>query len=144
MKPTILFQALRPGTILPTYGSEHAVGLDLYVPRGALERGISPGERITILTGLSVAIPDGYYGRIAPRSGLAHKNGVDVLAGVIDPDYRGEIGAILINHGSEGFAVRPGDRIAQLIFECADRMQPKFVDQLPATARGEGGFGSTG
>jgi dUTP pyrophosphatase len=144
MQPKILFQALKRDAVLPKYGTPGAIGADLFKPLNSLEVGIFPGERILIKTGLAVAIPDGYYGRIAPRSGWAHKAGIDVLAGVIDSDYRGEIGVILINHGEEAFAVRPGDRIAQLIFECADRFQPEFCQQLPDTSRGDGGFGSTG
>lgn len=144
MEPTVLFQAVKPEAVLPSYGSDKAIGLDLYA---CIESGflvIPSGEWGLLATGLAVAVPDGYYGRIAPRSGWALKYGIDVLAGVIDSDYRGEIGVILINHSSGSFRVDHGDRIAQLIFECADRLKPKFCQQLPETERGAGGFGSTG
>lgn len=142
--PKIQFKALEKDAILPKYGSDAAIGVDLYTMRNSLEYVLFPGERVMVRTGLAVAIPHGYYGRIAPRSGLAYKNGIVVLAGVIDPDYRGEIGVILLNTGKDGFVIRPGERIAQMIFECADRLQPEWADTLPDTVRGEGGFGSTG
>jgi dUTP pyrophosphatase len=144
LMPKVKFKALETGAILPTYGSNGAIGVDLYVMRNSHGYILFPGERVLVRTGLAVAIPEGYYGRIAPRSGLAHKHGIDVLAGVIDADYRGEIGVILLNTGKEGFALHAGDRIAQLIFECADRLIPEWTDELPETVRGDGGFGSTG
>jgi dUTP pyrophosphatase len=102
------------------------------------------GERRGVHTGLSVAIPDGCYGRIAPRSGLALRHGIDTLAGVVDSDYRGEIVCILINLGDTPFEIAPGDRIAQLIIEKYDRLEPEWADHLDLTARNAGGFGSTG
>ena len=95
-------------------------------------------------TGISVAIPEGCYGRIAPRSGLAVKRFIDVGAGVIDADYRGEIGVVLFNHSDEDFVVKPGDRIAQLILEKIETPTVKEAEELPDTKRGTDGFGSTG
>lgn len=126
----------------PAYGSEQAIGLDLF----AAEAGsVTFGAITTICTGVAVAIPEGYYGRVAPRSGLAAKLGVDVLAGVIDPDYRGEIKVLLtsnLNGAVYKFGV--GEKIAQLILERAERAELAYVSELGVTARGAGGFGSTG
>lgn len=138
-----IFQAtkLDPRAKLPSKGSKFAAGFDLY----ALEKGgVAPRCRNTISTGISVAIPAGWYGRIAPRSGLAHNFGIDVLAGVIDSDYRSEIKVILINHGSGSFDFEAGDRIAQLILEKCGEWQIQEVESLASTERGAGGFGSTG
>ena len=89
-------------------------------------------------------IPIGYYGRVAPRSGLAFKNGIDTLAGVIDAGYRGEIAVIIINHGKEDFKIEKGNRIAQMIFEKIDQAEFEEVEELNITERGDGGFGSSG
>lgn len=106
---------------------------------------IFPGERKLIKTGIGLAIPDGYYGRIAPRSGLAYKHGIDVLAGVIDSGYRNEIGVILINFGHEAFDVKNEDRIAQIIIEqCFDAEFGEVEEFLDQSERGTDGFGSTG
>jgi dUTP pyrophosphatase len=106
---------------------------------------IFPLERKAISTGISVEIPEGYYGRIAPRSGLAYKNGIDVLAGVIDSSYRGQIKVILFNTDKDKFfEIKSGDRIAQLIIEDHFNLEFEVVDELSYTDRGEGGFGSTG
>lgn len=126
---------------LPTRGSEHAAGLDLYsVDTGV----IYPGVGRLIDTGIYVAIPEGHVGLIWPRSGLAVKHGIDVLAGVIDADYRGEIRVALMNHGQEEFRFMSGMRIAQLLIQPITKLDPVEVDQLPDTERGDGGFGSTG
>ena len=98
----------------------------------------------TVGTGLVVSLPPGTYARIAPRSGLAIRNFIDVWAGVVDSDYRGEIKVILFNHSAEDFAVQAGDRIAQLILEKIETPQVKKVAALDDTDRGAGGFGSTG
>jgi len=105
-----------------------------------------PGERTLVPTGIAIALPDGYEAQIRPRSGLALKHGVSLVntPGTIDPDYRGEIGVILINHGAEPFAVNPGDRIAQMLFARFERGELLEVEELEETARGEGGFGHTG
>lgn len=106
---------------------------------------LNPLERKAIATGISVEIPEGYYGRIAPRSGLAHKNGLDVLAGVVDSSYRGEIKVILFNTDKENsFEIKIGDRIAQLIIEDHFNFEFEISEDLSYTHRGEGGFGSTG
>lgn len=138
---TIPTQLLHKDATLPTYGSESAAGMDLYASEGAM---IPPGKHGAVATGIAVAIPTGYYGRIAPRSGLAFKQGIDVFAGVIDNDYRGEIKAILYNAGSKPLIVKPGDRIAQMVITPYVALLPEPVESLDETSRGEGGFGSTG
>jgi dUTP pyrophosphatase len=129
---------------IPTQGSEFAAGLDL---SSAVDLVIPAGGRALVKTDLSIACPAGTYARIAPRSGLALKKGIDTGAGVIDADYRGPVGVILFNWGSEEFVITTGDRIAQLILEqivYPDIVEMKEGEELPATERGEGGFGSTG
>lgn len=137
---------LRATSKLPTYGTSEAAGLDLYADFGS---GIDylilePGQRSLIPAGVSFAIPVKHYGRISPRSGLAYKQGVDVLAGTIDSDFRGELGVILINLGQESIRVDRGDRIAQIIFQRYETALLTEVDELPVSVRGDGGFGSTG
>ena len=105
---------------------------------------IPPGGRAVVATDLSIACPAGTYGRIAPRSGLAVKKGIDVGAGVVDADYRGPVGVVLFNLGSEEFQVNEGDRIAQLVLEQIIMSPIEVVDKLDETVRGSGGFGSTG
>ena len=135
------FLRLHPAAKLPTRGSAHAAGLDLC----SIEQvTLAAGARAAVRTGLSVAIPEGFYGRIAPRSGLAVNYGLDVLAGVIDSDYRGEIVCALVNHGRETFVLAAGQRIAQLIVEAIITPEPAWADSLDETARGASGFGSTG
>ena len=95
-------------------------------------------------TGLSISFPAGLYAKIAPRSGLALKKFIDVGAGVVDSDYRGEVGVVLFNHGDQDFVVKMGDRIAQLILEKIDTPPVEEVQALDNTVRGAGGFGSTG
>jgi len=131
-----------PNAIIPKKGSEHAAGYDLY----SCETGvIKPKERRLIKTGLSVEIPSGFYGRIAPRSGLALKHGIDVMAGVIDADYRGELGVILYNTDSTNdYIFNVGDKIAQIIFEKYYDFDMLLHKELADTLRGDGGFGSTG
>lgn len=117
-------------------------GIDL---RAAEEANIPPLGRATISTGICLEIPEGHYGRVAPRSGLAHRHGIDVLAGVVDSSYRGEVKVVLHNTDKhESFHVSPGDRMAQLIIE--RHYNPEFVEveDLTQTDRGSGGFGSTG
>ena len=126
---------------IPTQGSQYAAGYDLY---SAEECMINSCSRKLIKTNIAVSIPNGYYGRIAPRSGLAYKNGIDVLAGVIDSDYRGDIGVILFNTDKKHFVVREGDRIAQLIIEKCHSVEWEQTDKLEDSVRLEGGFGSTG
>jgi dUTP pyrophosphatase len=133
-------QKLEPSARIPTKGSVSAAGYDLYAVESCF---IEKGHRATVKTGIAVAIPEGHYGRIAPRSGLAAKNGIDVLGGVIDADYRGELKVILQNNG-EFLRITDGDRIAQLIIErCYDAELVEFPE-LPPSDRGQGGLGSTG
>jgi dUTP pyrophosphatase len=130
---------------LPSYATSHSAGMDLMAAIGE-DIVIKPGERKLVPTGIAIALPDGYEAQIRPRSGLALKNGITVLntPGTIDADYRGEIGIVLINLGNEDFIITKGMRIAQMIV--ASYIQAKFnlVEDLNSTARGEGGFGSTG
>src|SRR6056300_774589 len=110
----IQIKKLSENALIPTQGSNYAAGYDLY----AAESGQVESEcRRLIKTNIAISIPEGYYGRIAPRSGLAYKNGIDVMAGVIDADYRGDIGVILYNTGDRPFHFQEKDRIAQLIIE---------------------------
>uniref|UniRef100_A0A8C5L964 Deoxyuridine 5'-triphosphate nucleotidohydrolase n=1 Tax=Jaculus jaculus TaxID=51337 RepID=A0A8C5L964_JACJA len=118
----------------PTRGSTLAAGYDLY---SAYDYTVPPKEKGIVKTGIQIAVPPGCYGRVAPRSGLAVKHFIDVGAGVIDEDYRGNVGFVLFNFGKEKFEVKQGDRIAQLIYI-------EEVQVLDDTERGSGGFGSTG
>jgi len=138
---TLEFMRLDEGASLPTRGSAASAGLDLY----SIENiSLAPGQRILARTGLSVAIPEGFYGRIAPRSGLATRNGLDVLAGVIDADYRGEICCLLYNTGTESIELPKKTKICQLIIEKIATPEAAWANDLSVTARGSGGFGSTG
>ena len=135
------FKQLHADALLPARGSAHAAGLDL---QSLAPVRLSPKQRILVRTGLAVAIPEGYYGRIAPRSGLATKRGIDVLAGVIDADYRGEIQCLLYNTGDEIVELPAQTKICQLIIERIVTPTAVWADDLPGTVRGDGGFGSTG
>jgi dUTP pyrophosphatase len=130
---------------LPRYATAGAAGLDLCAHIESPRR-VAPGERVQIPTGLAIAIPEGFVGDIRPRSGLALRHGVTVLnsPGTIDADYRGELLVLLINHGQAPFDVQPGDRIAQIVFLRCERVAWERVPQLPETARGTAGYGSTG
>jgi dUTP pyrophosphatase len=134
---------LNDNAILPTRGSATAIGIDLYQPKDKWDT-LLPGASILLKTGISMSIPLTHYGRIAPRSGLAFKHQIDVLGGVIDSDYRGDIGVILINHGPTEFDINAQTKIAQIIFEKAALAEIYEVDSLGSTERGTGGFGSTG
>ena len=139
--PPIKIKKLEEGARLPHRGSNLAAGADLCcVETFTLE----PGERKLVPTGLAVEIPPGFYGRVAPRSGLAVKHGIDVLAGVVDADYRGELKVPLINLGQQTVSFDTGERIAQLIIEQAAMCDYVWADDLGDTQRAEGGFGSTG
>lgn len=133
------------GLQLPTYATENSAGMDL---TAALEEAIelAPGDRMLIPTGLTIALPDGYEAQIRPRSGLALKHGVTVLnsPGTIDADYRGEIGVILANLGQEPFTIERGMRIAQMVIAKYAKIEWEVAYELDSTARGAGGFGSTG
>jgi dUTP pyrophosphatase len=135
------------GLPLPTYQSPGAAGLDLVAAVAAdAPLTLPPGGRALIPTGLVIEIAPGFEAQARPRSGLALNHGVTVLnsPGTIDSDYRGEVGVILINHGDKPFEVARGARIAQLVVAPAPQARLIVVDELSTTARGEGGFGSTG
>lgn len=138
---------LNEGAKAPVYSSKGAIGLDLFAHINFRNDGVvclRAGQRFGVPTGVKLAIPEGYYGRIAPKSGLASKSGLDVLAGVIDPDYRGEIIVLLVNLGHGTVVIHNHEKIAQLIFERAATAYMYQVDELDETIRGAGGFGSTG
>ena len=141
MANSLKFQKLDDDAKLPTRGSAKSAGLDLY---SIEEVTLAPGERAAVKTGLVVAIPEGFYGRIGPRSGLAVKHGIDTLAGIVDADYRGEILCAIINLGQETVTLKKGERIAQLIIESIITLEPVWAESLDETKRGAGGFGSTG
>jgi len=131
------------GLELPRYATEGAAGMDVL---SAEDLTLAPGARHAVATGLAVAIPPGYEIQVRPRSGLALKHGISVpnTPGTIDSDYRGELKVILINHGAEPFAIHRGDRIAQLVLAPVTLAEWSEVAELDDTARGAGGFGSTG
>ena len=146
MTPTMRLKRVGPVEVpLPSYQSKHAAGLDLCA---ALREPVvlQPGERRLIPTGLALAIPHGYEGQVRPRSGLALKAGISVVnsPGTIDSDFRGEVGIVLINHGLEPFVIEPLVRIAQLVIAPVARVELELCDELDDTARGDGGYGSTG
>lgn len=126
---------------LPTRGSDGAAGYDLQSIESCV---ILPGKRAVVATGLSIELPPGVYGRIAPRSGLAVKHGIQVGAGVVDADYRGEVKVVLFNHDSNPYLIKPGYRIAQLILERCETPDVEEIFDSSDTVRGQGGFGSTG
>lgn len=133
-----------PMPAAPSYAQYGDAGADLTSVEGVQ---IAPGHRALVGTGLAVAIPNGFVGLIWPRSGLAARHGIDVLAGVIDSGYRGEVKVALLNTGTEPFTIRPGDRVAQLLIQPvveATFTQVARLDDLPAAPRGSAGFGSTG
>lgn len=135
------------GLPLPRYETSGAAGMDLIAALGEGETMVlQPGERALVPTGLAIALPDGFEAQVRPRSGLAAKNGVTVLnsPGTIDCDYRGEVKVILINHGHEPFTIERGTRIAQMVVAPVTQAMFREVDTLDETARGAGGFGSTG
>jgi dUTP pyrophosphatase len=152
----LLVKRLSPTAKLPIRGSEEAAGYDLsacLIDENGNDRGkftkngtitILPGHRAIVPTGIAFTTPKGTYGRIAPRSGLAYKQGVDLLGAVIDRDYTDEAGAIIINLGQETFVIEHDMRIAQLVLEKIETPEVQEVDELEKTHRGSGGFGSTG
>lgn len=144
---TVLLQRLPHGADLPlpAYETEGAAGLDLRAAIGEPVT-LTPGARVLVPTGLSMQLPVGFEGQVRPRSGLALRHGVTVLnaPGTVDSDYRGEVSVLLINHGSESFTVARGDRIAQLVIAPVTQARLSEVGMLSETARGAGGYGSTG
>lgn len=133
------------GNSLPAYMTTHAAGMDLFAELAA-DLLLHPGDRALVPTGIAIELPDGYEAQIRPRSGLALRHGVSLVnaPGTIDPDYRGEIGVIVINHGAEPFLIRSGERIAQMVIAPFIRAELVAVDELGTTSRGDGGFGHTG
>jgi dUTP pyrophosphatase len=135
------------GLPLPAYETAHAAGMDL---RAAVEEAapvvLAPGARAMVPTGLAIALPEGFEAQVRPRSGLAAKHGVTCLntPGTIDADYRGEVKVILVNLGQEPFTIQRGERIAQMVVAPVTRAAWAEVESLDETARGAGGFGSTG
>ncbi|HRX63845.1 MAG TPA: dUTP diphosphatase [Candidatus Absconditabacterales bacterium] len=137
----IKFKKLSKLAQIPKQNTPSDAGYDFFSTEDYV---LKPGERKLFKTNISCAIPSGYYGRIAPRSGLAYKYGVDVLAGVIDSEYRGDIGIVLINFGEKDFEIKIGDKIAQFIIEKCHYVDWVEVDDLDGTIRSDGGFGSSG
>lgn len=134
---------LNPAAIIPNYAHPGDAGLDLFAIE---DTKILPNETRLIKTGIAIALPPGYEAQIRPRSGLAVKHSITVLnsPGTVDAGYRGEIGVILINHGKKAFSVVPGMKIAQMVICSVIQAKVKVVEELNATTRGSGGFGSTG
>ncbi len=128
---------------LPEYASAGAAGMDVRTPQ---QISLQPGQRTHIATGLRVSVPDGFELQVRPRSGLALRHGLALVnsPGTIDPDFRGEIGILLINLGSDAVEIAAGERIAQLVLCPVAHCEWQIVDQLEDSERGEGGFGSTG
>jgi dUTP pyrophosphatase len=140
----LLTTRLRDDAVLPTRAHDGDAGLDLYAADAAT---IGPGERATVGTGIALEIPDGFAGLVLPRSGLAARHGIALVnaPGLIDSGYRGEIRVLLLNTDrAEAFTVSPGDRIAQLVLTPVAAAEPVEVSELATTARGAGGFGSSG
>ena len=138
---SLSFKLLSENAMCPTRGKPGDAGLDLY---SAVDFIIPAYKHSAVPTNIAVEIPPNYYGRIAPRSGLAYKNGIDVFAGVADSSYRGELKVILFNGSPNDFKISKGDRIAQLIVTPYLHLDPVVVEELSNTERGDGGFGSTG
>jgi dUTP pyrophosphatase len=145
---SVRVRATRVGPVevpLPSYQTDGSAGMDL---AAALEAPVTlaPGDRRLIPTGLALEIPPGYEGQVRPRSGLALKHGIGMVnaPGTIDSDYRGPVGVLLVNHGQEPFVVEPLARIGQLVIARVERAELEVVESLDGTARGAGGFGSTG
>ena len=148
----IRIKLTHPNARVPTYGSEGAACFDLYAAtvNGAEHLGdiVYPGHPVVVDTGLAFEVPEGYMLRIASRSGLAFKHGIDAFPGVIDPDYRGPVKVLLkcwhLDEDAPPMRIEPGDRIAQAYLCAVPRVTFTEVEELRATARGVGGFGSTG
>ena len=141
---TLPFKRLDPDAVLPTRAHPGDAGLDL---RSAVEVEVAPGERALVPTGVAVAIPDGHAGLVLPRSGLASKHGLTMAnaPGLIDAGYRGEVICAVVNLDRDTpVRISKGDRIAQLVVVAVLELAAEWVDELPPTTRGEGGFGSTG
>ena len=138
---SVYIKKLKESATIPTRATDTDAGYDLHADQQGL---IPAGERTIVGTSIAIAIPPGYYGRVAPRSGLAVKKGIDVLAGVVDSGYRGEVGVVLQNLSKEDFVFEKGDRVAQLILEQCFSIGWVELDELKDSVRSDGGFGSTG
>ena len=138
---SVYIKKLKESATIPTRATDTDAGYDLY---STSDGTIPAGGRKVVGTGVAIAIPPPYYGRVAPRSGLAVKKGIDVLAGVIDAGYRGEVGVVLQNLSSEDYLFKKGDRVAQLILEQSNSIAWVELDELEDSTRSDGGFGSTG
>jgi len=140
---SVLVHRLDPGLPLPARAHPGDAGVDLYAAEAVV---LGPGERATVGTGVAVAVPEGYAGLVAPRSGLAQRHGLGIVnaPGVVDAGYRGEIRVILVNHGTEAVSLARGERIAQLLVVQVGVEEMLEVEELPPSERGLGGFGSTG
>lgn len=139
----VKIKQLHPDALIPQYQTLGAAGFDLH----ALEDyALKAGEKVLVKTGLAFELQIGFELQIRPRSGLALKNGISVLnaPGTIDSDYRGEVGVLLINHSKEDFAIKKGDRIAQGVVARYERVEFEVCEELSESARGAGGFGSSG
>ncbi|KAI1889676.1 hypothetical protein AGOR_G00165410 [Albula goreensis] len=140
-KAVLKFAKLSANATVPTKGSAKSAGYDLY---SAYDYSLAPMDKVIVKTDIQIAVPPGCYGRVAPRSGLAAKHFIDVGAGVVDEDYRGNVGVVLFNFSKEIFEVKKGDRVAQLVCEKICYPELEQHETLDETARGSGGFGSTG
>ena len=141
MSAPIRVKKLSDTATIPTRGSEVAAGWDLY----ASQQTVVPARgKAIIATDIAIAVPVGYYGRVAPRSGMAWKKHTDIGAGVIDADYRGPVGVVMFNHSDEDLLIEVEDRVAQLVIEQISMAPLTEVESLDDTERGEGGYGSTG
>lgn len=140
-KQTIKVKKLEPKAIIPTRSNQSDAGWDLH---SVSTRNLAPNQRVTYRTGISFEIPEGYVGLVWPRSGLAIKEGVDVLAGVVDSGYRGEVMICLLNTGIRHVEIKEGDRIAQILFQKVPECKLQEVEILQNSDRGTSGFGSSG
>ena len=144
-KLNVQFVRIHPKATLPFYATEGAAGMDL---TNVLDEPLTlkPGERAKVPTGLIMVLPEGYEGQVRPRSGLAAKHGITLTncVGTVDSDYRGEMCCLMINLGNEPYTIQPGERIAQLVISPVVQADTEFVEKMPETKRGSGGFGSTG
>jgi len=138
---SLFVKKLDESAVAPSRGSELAAGYDL---SSIVDVVVPSLGRVAVSTGIAVKVPVGTYGRVAPRSGLAFKHGIDVLAGVVDADYRAEVKVILYNTSGVDYEIKKGDRVAQLVIEKIEMLDVALVDELDETVRGGGGFGSTG
>lgn len=137
----LLVKKLVAHAVAPMRATEGSAGYDITSVVDAI---IPPNGRLAVSTGIAIGLPEGTYGRIGARSGLAYKFGIDVFAGIVDRDFRSEVKAILYNSGDQPFVIKTGDRIAQLVLEVIKTPDVALVLELDDTVRGAGGFGSTG